>query len=129
MPVPVPVFFFYHCSSPFFFEMMKVLFFLVRTLRTVRSTVSRHHVFFGCLLVRSTPPSPAQLQPSSPHSYQERAATGAAHVSSRVVGRSRDLYAKTKSGDLVRIFLTVKRVDRPSRTRGDRSARAVVYGV
>eukprot|EP00667_Euglena_gracilis_P001426 EG_transcript_1426 len=46
--------------------------------------------------------------------YQERAATGAAHVSSRVVGRSRDLYAKTKSGDLVRIFLTVKRVDRPS---------------
>eukprot|EP00668_Euglena_longa_P006476 GGOE01007711.1.p1 GENE.GGOE01007711.1~~GGOE01007711.1.p1 ORF type:complete len:804 (+),score=181.47 GGOE01007711.1:35-2446(+) len=46
--------------------------------------------------------------------YQERAAGGLFHVPSRVVGRSRDLYAKTKSGDMVRIFLTVKRVDRPS---------------
>eukprot|EP00669_Euglena_mutabilis_P008822 TRINITY_DN3809_c0_g1_i1.p1 TRINITY_DN3809_c0_g1~~TRINITY_DN3809_c0_g1_i1.p1 ORF type:complete len:278 (+),score=51.59 TRINITY_DN3809_c0_g1_i1:467-1300(+) len=51
------------------------------------------------------------------HSYVERVVeareTGKA-VESRVVGRGRDFYAKTKTGRFVRIFLTVKQVDRPS---------------
>jgi PAS domain S-box-containing protein len=46
-------------------------------------------------------------------------ASGAGAVESRVVGQGRDFYAKTKSGRMLRIFLTVKQVDRPSRDPKD----------
>eukprot|EP00667_Euglena_gracilis_P002310 EG_transcript_2310 len=50
--------------------------------------------------------------------YQERAAAGVPK-DSPVVGRSRDLYAKTKTGEMVRVYITVKRLDRPSRLARD----------
>eukprot|EP00668_Euglena_longa_P036900 GGOE01047473.1.p1 GENE.GGOE01047473.1~~GGOE01047473.1.p1 ORF type:complete len:810 (+),score=180.23 GGOE01047473.1:41-2470(+) len=55
-------------------------------------------------------------------SYQERSLAsflGAGRFESAVVGRSRDVHAKTKSGEFIRVFLTVKRVDQPSRLTRD----------
>jgi len=49
----------------------------------------------------------------------EAAAKAGSRCESRVVGKSRDLYAKAKSGILVRIFMTVMRVDRRSRRPQD----------
>ena len=40
-------------------------------------------------------------------------------VQSQVVGAGRDFYAKQKDGTMIRIFLTVKRVDRPSKLPAD----------
>eukprot|EP00667_Euglena_gracilis_P003866 EG_transcript_3880 len=54
--------------------------------------------------------------------YQERSLAsflGAGRFESSVVGCSRELHAKTKCGDFVRVYLTVRRVDRPSRLARD----------
>ena len=55
--------------------------------------------------------------------YQQKldsaAKNGLPAPDSKVVGQGRDFYCKTKSGELIRIFLTVKRVDRPSRQTSD----------
>ena len=57
----------------------------------------------------------AAVHDSFLHKYRQKAAQWKRTMpESKIVGRSRDLYCCTKTGQVNRIFLTVNRVDRPS---------------